>query len=82
MEIFSEAIELTAAEERAAYLDRVCGANRALRGRVEDLIGAHVAADSFLESPASPPTITADSPPLTEGTKDRQRAVAGWTAWT
>ena len=67
MEIFSEAIELTSAEERAAYLDRVCGADRALRDRVEGLLGAHDQADGFLESPAAPPTITKDSRPLTEG---------------
>ena len=57
MEIFSEAIELTSAEERTAYLDRVCGADRLLRGRVEGLLGAHVEADAFLESPAPAPTV-------------------------
>jgi serine/threonine protein kinase/tetratricopeptide (TPR) repeat protein len=59
MEIFSEALELTSAEERAAYLDRVCGSDRALRGRIEGLLGAHVEGDSFLESPAAAPTGTA-----------------------
>src|SRR5262249_14939428 len=59
MEIFSEALELTTAEERAAYLDRVCGSDRSLRGRVEGLLGAHVEGDSFLESPAAAPTVTA-----------------------
>jgi serine/threonine-protein kinase len=59
MEIFSEALELASAEDRAAYLDRVCGSDRSLRDRVEGLLGAHVAGDSFLESPAAAPTITA-----------------------
>src|SRR5262249_17980055 len=59
IEIFSEALELTSAEERAAYLGRVCGSDQALRGRVEGLLGAHVEGDSFLESPAAAPTVTA-----------------------
>ena len=66
MEIFSEALELTSAEERAVYLDRVCGSDRSLRGRVESLLRAHVEDDDFLESPAAPPTITVDSRPLDE----------------
>ncbi|WP_235905296.1 protein kinase domain-containing protein [Tautonia marina] len=56
LEIFSEALELTSAEERAAYLDRVCGADRALRDRVEGLLGAHIEGDDFLEVPALDPT--------------------------
>src|SRR4051794_19473298 len=57
VEIFSEALELASAEERAAYLDRVCGPDRSLRGRVEGLLGAHVEGDDFLESPAEAPTL-------------------------
>src|SRR5690349_5314542 len=67
MEIFSEALELTSAEERAVYLDRVCGSDRSLRGRVEGLLRAHVEDDDFLESPAAPPTVTVESPSLSEG---------------
>ena len=69
MEIFSEALELTSAEERAAYLDRACGADRALRGRVEGLLRAHVEADGFLEPPPRPrPSSDAwRSRPLAEG---------------
>ena len=59
IEIFNEALELTSAEERAAYLDRVCGPDRSLRGRVEGLLGAHVEGDDFLESPALVPTVDA-----------------------
>jgi len=65
MEIFSEAVELTSAAERAAYLDRACGGDPALRCRVEGLLGVHGQADGFLESPAAPPTITA-APTQTE----------------
>jgi WD40 repeat protein/serine/threonine protein kinase len=66
MEIFSEALELTSADERADYLDRICGPNRSLRGRVEGLLRAHVE-DDFLEAPAGAPMITGDSRPLAEG---------------
>src|SRR5262249_12115772 len=59
MEIFSEALELTSAEERAVYLDRVCGTDRSLRSRVEGLLGAHVEDDECLESPAAAPTVDA-----------------------
>jgi len=65
IEIFSEAVELTSAAERAAYLDRACGGDPALRCRVEGLLGVHGQADGFLESPAAPPTITA-APTQTE----------------
>jgi serine/threonine protein kinase len=57
MEIFSEAVELTSVAERAAYLDRVCGADPALRDRVEGLLGVHAQAGGFLESPAPAPTV-------------------------
>src|SRR4051794_28136533 len=61
MAIFSEALELNSTEERAAYLDRACGPDGALRGRVEGLLRAHVEGDDFLEVPAPAPTV--DAPP-------------------
>jgi WD40 repeat protein/serine/threonine protein kinase len=67
MEIFSEAIELTSAEERADYLDRVCGSDRSLRGRVEGLLRAHVEDDEFLESPAAALATAGDTCPQAEG---------------
>jgi non-specific serine/threonine protein kinase/serine/threonine-protein kinase len=57
MEIFSEALELPSVEERAAYLDRVCGSDRSLRARVEGLLRAHDEDDDFLENPGSAPTV-------------------------
>ena len=60
MEIFSEAVELTSTAQRAAYLDRACGGDRALQCRVEGLLGAHAQADRFLESPAPAPTADAN----------------------
>ena len=38
-------------EERAAYLDRVCAGDAALRQRVEELLRSNGLAESFLESP-------------------------------
>ncbi len=38
--IFSQALELKSAAERAAYLDRACGENRQLRAEVEALLRA------------------------------------------
>src|SRR5262249_10651570 len=39
--VFLEAIEITAAAERAAYLDRACKDNPQLRAEVEALLRAH-----------------------------------------
>jgi serine/threonine protein kinase/WD40 repeat protein len=48
--ILSAALELRA-EDRAAYLDKVCVGDTALRGRVEGLLEAHEQAGEFLETP-------------------------------
>jgi eukaryotic-like serine/threonine-protein kinase len=56
-EIFSQALALPA-EERAAFLDRACAGDAALRRGVEELLQAHVGAGSFLgTSPAFAPEI-------------------------
>jgi serine/threonine protein kinase len=49
-ELFEAAIELPP-EDRAAYLDSVCGADAALRQRLEGLLRKHDQAMSFLEVP-------------------------------
>ena len=49
-EIFAEALALPP-EERAAWLDRECAGDAALRGRVEALLRGHEAASDFLERP-------------------------------
>ena len=52
-EILEEALHL-APEDRQAYLDSACGADRELRSEVESLIASHEEADSqFLAEPAS-----------------------------
>ena len=51
-EILSEALERPPAE-RSAYLDRACGGNADLRGRVEALVEADAQTWSLLEAPAA-----------------------------
>src|SRR5436305_654360 len=72
--IFGEALEIRAADERAAYLDRACAGDTELRRKVETLLGAHFRAGDFLESPAAPPTVTVPpAPPLAQGSSTRIR---------
>jgi serine/threonine protein kinase len=55
--IFAQAIAQRAPEERAAYLDGVCGDDAPLRARVEALLKAHDHAGSFMNSEASEDTL-------------------------
>jgi serine/threonine protein kinase/tetratricopeptide (TPR) repeat protein len=61
--IFMEAMEIAQPAERAAFLDRACGGNSALRQRVEKLLQRHQQDDSFLASPAIAPPMTGDHTP-------------------
>jgi serine/threonine protein kinase len=65
--VFSEAMEIAAPAERAAYLDRACGGDASLRRQVESLLDAHTRAGGFLESPAAAPTCTLGPTPPAEG---------------
>jgi tetratricopeptide (TPR) repeat protein/serine/threonine protein kinase len=49
--LFLQALEYDSAEERAAFLDRECGANAELRRGVEALLHHHREGNHFLESP-------------------------------
>jgi eukaryotic-like serine/threonine-protein kinase len=49
--VFEAALSLPS-EQRAAYLDKACAGDLALRRRVESLLGAHARAGSFLKEPA------------------------------
>jgi len=49
--IFLAALEKSTPAERSAWLDRACGANTALRQRIETLLSRHDDAGSFLERP-------------------------------
>jgi len=66
--IFFAALEKTSPEERASYLDEVCGEDVELRRRVERLLKAHPkAAGGFLESPPAELQPTIDLSPVQEG---------------
>src|SRR5262245_16581723 len=51
--IFAEALDIADPKERAAFLDRACAGNAALRATIEALLAAYPAG-SFLEVPAVP----------------------------
>ena len=51
-ELFFAALDQDDAATRAAYLDRMCGCDTALRQRVEGLLRFHAGADGFLDTPA------------------------------
>jgi serine/threonine protein kinase/tetratricopeptide (TPR) repeat protein len=52
--IFGEALDRATPDEQAAYLDRACGGDRALRARLEALLRAYQRAGQFLEGPPVP----------------------------
>jgi serine/threonine protein kinase/tetratricopeptide (TPR) repeat protein len=62
--IFAQALEITSAAERAAFLDRACGNNQALRMEVEALLRAHEQSGDLLDLPEKLPRTTA--PPASE----------------
>jgi len=53
--IFAEALEKTAPSDRAAYLDRACAGDAALRQRVDALLAAHKEAGEFPAESHGPP---------------------------
>src|SRR6516164_3811464 len=59
-EIFVAALHLHDSAERAAFLDRACGEDRALRARVEELLREQEQLGSFLEQPAAAEGPTGD----------------------
>jgi serine/threonine protein kinase len=67
-DVFEAALEL-APENRAAYLDGICGGDTGLRHRLEALLSKHDQAGSFLEAPA------ANLPSPLSGKGDRNEAV-------
>jgi serine/threonine protein kinase/tetratricopeptide (TPR) repeat protein len=60
--IFFAALEKSAPEERAAYLDGATAGNSDLRQRVEKMLAAQAQAGSFLERPAHTSVVTVDEP--------------------
>jgi len=64
--IFAEALEKETPKEQAAYLDKACGHDAALRSKVEELLKSHDQAGSFLEFEDLNPQITLDQTPPRE----------------
>ena len=62
--LFAAVLEKPTRPERAAYLEGACGADHALRERIEALLAAHNAPGGVLDAP--PPEPTTAPPPLTE----------------
>jgi serine/threonine protein kinase/formylglycine-generating enzyme required for sulfatase activity len=62
--IFLAALELADEQERAAYVERACGEDAALRAEVEALLTTHEQSGGFLETPAVPPLDSEVSPTL------------------
>src|SRR5262245_61930115 len=56
-------MERTDPQERAAFLDQVCGGDAALRQRIERLLAQHEHAGEFLQCPALTPGPTLAEPP-------------------
>ena len=56
--IFAQALEITSAAERAAFLDRACGHDQALRTEVEALLRAQERSGDLLDLPENVPATT------------------------
>src|SRR3954452_24739923 len=61
--IFGQALEIAAADDRAAFLDQACGPDAALRADVDGLLQALEQAGGFLHRPAPPGGTAAYAPP-------------------
>src|SRR5437773_7794738 len=63
-EVFDEVLRRVTGQDRARYLDEVCGGDLELKRRVERLFRAVSEAGSFLETPAQDPSPTVDQTPV------------------
>src|SRR5262245_31639227 len=77
MTLFAEALEFASPPERAAYLDRACGKDQALRRHLEALLEAHAQVGHFLEPRAAVagPTSPAAGEEIAEAAADKQTAL-------
>ena len=73
-QLFFAALQLASPVDRAAYLDRACGGDAALRDRVLGMLAAHPKVGDFLEPPG--PTVT-DAPAGSGTTAHAPAAGAG-----
>src|SRR5579872_5642345 len=60
--IFLGALEFEDPAERAAYLERACAGDSALRQQVEQLLNAHEHPQPFMNHPAAALVATVDEP--------------------
>src|SRR5262245_53433762 len=74
-QLFEQALEITGAVERAAFLDRHCVDQPMLREQVEDLLRAHEQAAHFLDEPH--PAVEANKATTPLGQKPRPTDAAG-----
>jgi serine/threonine protein kinase len=65
--IFAEALDKTDSQERAVYLDSVCGSDKDLREEVESLLTSYEQVDGLLRSPELDTGITQESSGILEG---------------
>ena len=63
--IFFDLLAIADPEQRAAYLERECAGNPALRSEVESLVRAHEEVGAFMERPAGVLTTAANYPLVT-----------------
>jgi tetratricopeptide (TPR) repeat protein len=56
--LFAQALDIVSATERAAFLDRACGHDPALRAAVEALLHAHARSGDLLDLPENGPPTT------------------------
>src|SRR5215831_16801703 len=66
-QIFWQALQIAAPEERKAYLDQACGGDEELRRLVEKLLAAQPKVAQFLEQPRAEQPATVDEPAAAEG---------------
>ena len=86
-EIFAQAIEMTANEQRDAFVASACGTDAALLAKVQDLLKAHDEASQFLEQSLfeSPPPSTrspakAPAPSLAPISSCRKSGMVAWVS--
>ena len=65
--ILLEALEKKSSEERAVYIDQVCGDDKKARAELDSLLESYGQAGDFLETPPIEQGLSLDESPLSEG---------------
>src|SRR5262249_32652255 len=58
--IFAAAVEISSEAERRRFVDQACAGDTELKQRVDEMVGNHFRAGSFLEPPTVGPVASAD----------------------